>query len=403
MNNSLFDKSNVYSISPTDSKPYLSNLTPLRGIAALLTILFHTEPFLGFLGGGVLLDKTHSAFISQLYLMVDFFFILSGFIICYVYAGYFTEGINKESFRKFFVARFARIYPLHIFSLLFTAGIWALAAALGFPKFPIMQVANSTYSFITNLFLLHSMNLHNWYTFTHASWSISTEWWMYMLFPFIVGGIFRMPKNGKWVLLLLCIAGYFFIEYVLSPMVEIPKEITGLDATVHPGLNVTFRFGFVRCLVGFIIGMITYLAYKEDWAKTIFGSSWVFLIAVLGLVLALHFDANDIVMVLFFPVILLSAAYGNASLNKILATKPLQRLGDWSYSIYLIHQPFLSFFTLLIMAVIQPKAGQLALHLNQGSSWLLMLGFIAFVLFAAYLSYRFIEVPMRKYINKKWG
>ena len=68
----LSDKSMIYGTSSTDSKPYLSNLTPLRGIAALLTILFHADPYLIFLGRGVLIDKTQSAFISGLYLMVFF-------------------------------------------------------------------------------------------------------------------------------------------------------------------------------------------------------------------------------------------------------------------------------------------------------------------------------------------
>ena len=387
-----------------NAKPYLSNLTPLRGIAALLTILFHSEPYLGFLGGGILIDKSKSFFLNGLYTMVDFFFVLSGFIICYVYAGYFSEGIKKESFRKFFVARFARIYPLHLFSLLFTAGVWALAATLGFPKFPVMQIANSAYSFITNLLLLHSMNLHHWFTYTHASWSISTEWWMYMLFPFIVGGIFRLSKMGRWVILILCIAVYLLIEYVLGPMVKIPKEITGFDkAMLQHNLNVSFQFGFVRCLAGFVIGMLTYLAYIENWGKSFLSSGWTVLIAVLGLTIALHFNANDIIKVLFFPIILISAAYGSPTINKILITKPLQKLGDWSYSIYLIHQPFLNFFTLVILAATQPKIGQLALNLSQGGSWAVVIVFIIFILLVSFLSYRFIEVPMRKFINKKWG
>ena len=66
------------------STPYLSNLTPLRGIAALLTVMFHVDLMLG--GGGNPLVKFKDALLfTRRYLMVDFFFVLSGFIMCHVY------------------------------------------------------------------------------------------------------------------------------------------------------------------------------------------------------------------------------------------------------------------------------------------------------------------------------
>ena len=96
---------------------YLSNLTPLRGIAALLTVIFHVDLFLG--GGNVLLKSKDSFLINRMYLMVDFFFVLSGFIMCHVYGKRFMASVSKNEFKHFTIARFARVYPLHLFTLFY--------------------------------------------------------------------------------------------------------------------------------------------------------------------------------------------------------------------------------------------------------------------------------------------
>ena len=377
---------------------YLSNLTPLRGIAALLTVLFHVDIILSILGGH-LVDGKVSSILNRMYLMVDFFFVLSGFILCYVYSKNFEGTVKAKDFKKFTIARFARVYPLHLFSLLLTTLFLFLLHQWGAKVSPILDAENSVYSFITNLFLLHSMNLHKWFTFTHASWSISTEWWMYMLFPFLVSPFMKLSKYGRLVIFALCIIGYLVIGYVLVPLVTVP------DASFHKvspfSLNVAYQFGFFRCMFGFVIGMTVYYGYKEDWGKKLFSSGYTFLILIAGLALCLHFAVLDIFTVLFFPCIILSAAYGNKNLNTILASKPLQRLGDWSFSIYLIHQPFLYQGAALMQN--QDKTGIVIPKMTMFNSWLICMMFIAFILFMSYISYRFIELPARNFINKKWG
>ena len=93
--------------------PYLSNLTPLRGIAALLVAVFHFEMAIARF-----VPAKQTMFFEKSYLMVDLFFVMSGFIILHVYGDSFMQSITKINLRKFIVARFARIYPLHFFSLM---------------------------------------------------------------------------------------------------------------------------------------------------------------------------------------------------------------------------------------------------------------------------------------------
>ena len=386
-----------------NTNKYLTNLTPLRGVAALLTVIFHVDIVLSVFFGGGLMDSKKTFFLSHMYVMVDFFFVLSGFILCYVYAQNFKDSVDGNSFKKFTIARFARVYPLHLFSLLLTALFLFLLHQWGAEVSPVFDAENSIYSFITNLFLLQSMNLHKWFTFTHASWSISTEWWMYMLFPFLVAPFMKLSKVGRLVILALCIVGYLLIGYILVPLVTVPDSLSFLRPTgPQPfNLNVAYQFGFFRCLFGFVIGMMMYFGYKENWAKQLFASGYPFLFLVLGVMLCLHFGVPDIFTVLFFPFILLSAAYGNKNINAILTTKPLQRLGDWSFSIYLIHQPFL--YQGAVLFASPNKTGMTVPKLNIFTSWLICLIFIVFILFISYLSYSFIELPVRNLINKKWG
>lgn len=101
-------------------RPYLTTLTPLRGIAALLVVIFHsnlqTVPFMP-------IDKPH--FITSGWLWVDFFFVLSGFILAYVYTDNFKDSITTAGYWKYIKSRFTRVYPLH-----FVTMIWCLACAL---------------------------------------------------------------------------------------------------------------------------------------------------------------------------------------------------------------------------------------------------------------------------------
>ena len=95
------------------STRYLSTLTPLRGIAALLVVIFHSNlmavPFV---------PPGYTSFVSGGWLWVDFFFVLSGFIISYVYGDSFKDSLTTDSYWKYIKARFARIYPIHFVTMI---------------------------------------------------------------------------------------------------------------------------------------------------------------------------------------------------------------------------------------------------------------------------------------------
>ncbi|MEI6410138.1 MAG: acyltransferase [Bacteroidota bacterium] len=384
---------------------YLSNLTPVRGIAALLTVIFHVDLMIGG-GGGMLLKLKDSMLINRMYLMVDLFFILSGFIMLHVYGAGFSDKVTGAAFKRFTIARFARVYPLHFVTLMYCIILFTVSASLGIPSVPVLQIENSGYSILTNLFLLQSMNFHNWFSWVHASWSISTEWWMYMIFPFLVGPFLRLNNIGKAVVAFLCFVGYVGIIFYIVPIVTTPPEIPFVKTNpADMTINVSYQYGILRCFFGFVLGMMMYQGYQQEWGKTWLANGYAILVSVLGLMLCLHFAVPDVFTIIFFPFILLSAAYGSPRINAFLASKPLQKLGDWSFSIYLTHQPLL--FTIgSIMAYRSLGAAAPAGPPPQPdmiTGWIICFVFIGLTLLVSAMTYRFVEVPARRWINKKAG
>ena len=195
--------------------------------------------------------------------------------MCYVYGDRFTVQVKKTDFRKFTIARFSRVYPLHLAMLVFTIFILFLFGKLGVPKNPILQVDNNAYSVLTNLLLLHSMNFHNWFTWVHASWSISTEWWAYMIFPFLVAPFFKLKSTGRLLVSVLCFVGYFCIMFFIIPIITVPPELSFIKFNRSDWtINVAYEYGFVRCLCGFILGMMMHHAYRDQWGKKILANGW---------------------------------------------------------------------------------------------------------------------------------
>ena len=383
---------------------YLPNLTPLRGIAALLTVIFHVDLYIG-MGGGGLLRTENSLLITKLYLMVDFFFVLSGFVMCHVYGKWFSNSVDGFSFKKFTIARFARVYPLHFFTLFYLVALRVWFVTAGGKDADPFNLASFTWSSIpTNLLLIQSMNVHNWFTWNNAAWSISTEWWMYMLFPFLVAPFMCLSAAARWVVVAACLAGYVFIMLVIQNYVTVPESLSFIKP--QPTINVAYQYGFLRCLFGFVIGMMVYLGYKEEWAKKFLASGTTLILATAGFAICLHFAVPDVLSVSFYPFILLSAAYGSQKIDAFFGNKVMQRLGDWSFSIYLVHQPIVyTYFTLVAYFNTAPSEG------NAGgppppppllTAWLICLVFISITLFLSWLSYKYLEVPARNWINSKF-
>ena len=142
---------------------------------ALLVVIFHYEMLVAPEVG-----PNQRSFIG-FDAAVDFFFILSGFVICHAYEG---RTWDVPSYLDYVRRRLARIYPLHIATLLAFIVAAALAGFVGVPLNNSEKFAFSELPF--QVFLVHAWGVSDRLTFNDVSWSISAEFFLYLLFPAIL-------------------------------------------------------------------------------------------------------------------------------------------------------------------------------------------------------------------------
>ncbi|WP_158525340.1 acyltransferase [Glaciecola sp. KUL10] len=180
----------------------IDSLTSIRGVAALVVLFLHVAQTFNF-------ELTFFNLFKNGWLGVDLFFVLSGFILAHVY--HQSEPTQKtfiSFYKQFIINRLARIYPLHLCTLLFTLGLVIFLPGFyeRYPKY------FSDISFISNLLLIQNWGFIDisWNT---VSWSISAEFFMYLLFPFflISRSIFNKVEYTVIIILVLLLAHYLII------------------------------------------------------------------------------------------------------------------------------------------------------------------------------------------------
>lgn len=184
--------------------------------------------------------------------ILDLFFILSGFVICNAYGGKISTG---REFFDFMWLRLGRLYPMHLLMLFVFVGIEIAkyVAEVGFGLVAVKSafVINNGYSFLTNALLIHSLGVHDSVTYNFPSWTISVEFATYIVF----GTLLLLVRKTRWVLAI--------------SVVLIGASVTVLilvDASSRPH-EVSYDYGFFRCVEGFFIGVLLCHIYKAVTAK----------------------------------------------------------------------------------------------------------------------------------------
>jgi len=168
-------------------------------------------------------------------------------------------------------------------------------------------------------------------------------------------------------------------------------------------LNVTYDWGFARGILGFVLGMSVYRLYVKNILKDFLGSGWFLAgIAVIYCIYT-HFNLSDLAIPVLFAALLLSAVYGGKNTDAFLGNPLLQRLGDWSFSIYMWHIVLNSIVRNIQIWQMQqpPLVGPPPApdYFGLTNVWAIMVVYLCLVLVVGALSYRFIEKPSRNWIN----
>lgn len=341
----------------TAARPQLDGLTAARGIAAWLVVLFHIRSGMPWLPAEAL------QVIHKGYLAVDFFFILSGFVIWLSASGEFmSRGLASSP--AFLRRRLARIYPLYMVMLALTV---AFVAALHF-------TGRSTAGYPWGELPLHILMLQNWgftpdLSWNHPAWSISTEFAAYLLFPLLVMLFAPIARAPRWA-----IAGAIACLIAVLAMSMQALGYSNLGGHI-------VRTGLARCIAEFAMGCLLCAL----WQRGVDGlSRCIALIAFLGG--GLCWAGGIASELIAFPLITTALIYliADHSQHGGRITRPLVYLGEISYATYLAH--FMLFIWFKIAFV--QNAANIAPHL--------IALYMLLTLAASVILYHGVEKPGRR-------
>jgi len=331
-----------------------------RGICALLVAAFHFTTT-GLLHG--------LPVVANAWMFVDFFFVLSGFVISHASV---RRLARRETAGDFMRERFARLWPLHATML----GVMVVLEVARHMVLGGGPEADRAFSQIpVNLALLHGLGFSNQLSWNWPSWSISVEMAVYLAFA----AFLTLPTPYRAWAAAATITGAIAVLAGTSPHF--------MNATIHGGL--------LRGLAGFFSG---YLVYRLWSRRPIFFPAWFELMTVAAVAAFVSYAANtawSFAAPAVFSVAILVFAGERGPISWAL-TRPIgMLLGERSYSIYLIHAPTIVFLRMAWRAGHLPgKIEDTATTFGSPlAADLITLGYLLLVCLLAGFTYRLIEKP----------
>lgn len=379
------------------SPPRYVALDSWRGICACLVVFHHV---------GIQFPRSHiaqSTLVGQSWLFVDFFFVLSGFVIA---ANYERRLLDGYGIGKFMLLRFGRLYPLHLTMLLVFIAYELTQVAI--PELgdagrapPFTTEVHAIDTVIANLLLLQSLHVFDFHTWNIPAWSISTEFYTYLIFAAALV-IFR-DRLDRVLILVLAASPFVFVALGLHD------------------LNTTYEWGLPRCVFGFAAGVAAHHFWlrKQAGVKTLLRepatATAIELLVVTGVVVFVLLSGFDYVSMLapyVFAVAVLVFAAEAGAVSRLFLQPPFVLLGLISYSVYMVHY--------FIVGRVDAAARTAVLYFDANfpevmrritthdipDQWDLLQGdlfdlaLLAFIIAVSYVSYRLIEDPGRYWVRK---
>jgi len=300
-----------------EHKKEIVALTGMRGLGAVFVALYHYLP-------GLFSSGRAGIFFHHGYLSVDMFFVLSGYVMSRVHDRDFAGSVSAAGYARFLCKRLARIYPLY-------AAIVALCiVAAGFALLPMPQ-GHPVRVIVVNILLLQGWGLA--VGLAGPTWSISTEFSVYLLFPFMV----RVVSSRRLVALVTLM---LVSTVLLVTVAGLPDEQVG-EVGRRNGLLDVFSshsaYPILRCLAGFMLGVASYYLGTAQIVRRVQRFSVAGDLVVAAIIALLCVRNSDVAVVLLLVPLMIFMTDGNALSRKALELRVVRWLGTVSYSIYLLH------------------------------------------------------------------
>jgi peptidoglycan/LPS O-acetylase OafA/YrhL len=361
----------------------LNALTALRFVAAAGVVVYHSEGHFGVparWGGSRL----------PLGMGVSFFFVLSGFVLAYVYPA--LDDCAKR--RKFWRARFARVWPAHLGALLV---LWGLFRHVR--NFPMGY--GSWWMAGLNVLMVHGwVPIQEFYfSYNPVSWSLSTELGFYLLFPLL---IWRWERTWWWKFLaaFAVVAGLVYLcQSGIVPNTTNPWKAQWVGLLVTNPLARLFEF---------MLGMLGALVYRKTRPRIHMGMALGTLVEVAAVALmAYNFSHTDVVFrlqqvvphvdalmvwlaqptcALTFLLVIYVLALEQGVMSRLLGMSAGVLLGEISFSVYLLHDLILTYY-------VHHEASFAGY-----AGWKLYGGYWVIVLLASWLMWAGFERPVRAWL-----
>lgn len=298
-------------------------LDSLRGICAIFVVFFHMNIVGAF---------TELSFFRNSSIFVEFFFVLSGFVLAHSYLS--KERVDTK---QYLISRFFRIYPMHFLMLILFLSMHLVLLVIGrlFDlKFPIDPFTgrNAYSEIIPNLTLIHA-----WFSnferlsFNGPSWSISIEFYLYILF--LIGLVFCRKNIILFSIVFMC---FGILGVIIKPDLLIAK-------TAFYGLSCFFS------------GILAYVIYQKVKINSTYWEPVMAVIVVLFIMNLKKIPNSYAIAPFLFSFVVYVFAHENGVISKLLKIQFFRKMGELSFSIYMVHYLIIS--VLLSVFVLLTKLG----------------------------------------------
>jgi len=373
----------ISSAAFADTKPHYELLDGLRGVAALLVIWYHV--FEGFATSPIDQRFNHG------YLAVDFFFILSGFVIGYAYDDRWKTSMTIKDFIK---RRLIRLHPMVVMGAVLGAITFYIQ---GCEKWDGTQVSISMLmlAMLLNLFLIpaipgsgHEVRGNGeMYPLNGPSWSLFFEYIGNLLYA-----LFIRRMSTKALTVLVIFAGIGLASFAISNLSGFGHLGVGWSL-----LDYNLLGGFLRLLFSFSIGLLMSRVFKPVHIR---GAFWICSLTIAVLLSVPHIGGTEalwmngiydsVCSIIIFPILVYLGASGKTTDKG--TSRICKFLGDISYPLYIVHYPFMYLFYAWVWGE----------KLTFSQTWPVALGLFFGNILLAYLCLKLYDEPVRKWLSKRF-
>ena len=378
--------SNISASAFSDTKAHYDLLDGLRGVAALMVIWYHVFEGFAFASNSAIETLNHG------YLAVDFFFILSGFVIGYAYDDRWGKSLTMKDFFK---RRLIRLHPMVIMGAVLGAITFCIQGSVQWDGTHV-AISMIMLSLLCTIFFIPAMpgvgyevrGNGEMFPLNGPCWSLFFEYIGNILYALFIRRLSNKALTVFVVLLGVALAAFAVFNVSTYGNIGVGWTLDGVN----------FLGGSLRMLFPFSLGMLMSRNFKPMKVK---GAFWICAIALIALFSVPYLDGlaqlcmngvyEAFCVIVAFPIILWIGASGTTTDKQ--STKICKFLGDISYPVYVIHYPLMYLFYAWLIE------NQLY---TLGETWHVALCVFILSIILAYLCLKLYDEPIRKYLAKRF-